>query len=182
MRSQGLTFKDYAPFARADQGVMAAHRWFDAAGYQQMWQQRLAGGSSNSGGGSSTGAAEGGGGARYSQKPYSVPRDESEYLNWYERHTKNCPECMAGMQLLQQVANAAAVAALLLVVAAASFAVAAKTVACPGAAVCALLAAAVVWLRGKVLDFRQITFINSTYRWQRDGGLSLVKGDPIKLY
>lgn len=32
MRSLGLTPKDYAAFARADQGVLAAHKWFDMAG------------------------------------------------------------------------------------------------------------------------------------------------------
>jgi hypothetical protein len=29
-------------------------------------------------------------GARYAYKPYTPPKDESFYFDWYERHTKNC--------------------------------------------------------------------------------------------
>uniref|UniRef100_A0A383VSW5 Rieske domain-containing protein n=2 Tax=Tetradesmus obliquus TaxID=3088 RepID=A0A383VSW5_TETOB len=194
MRSLNLTTKEYAAFARADQGVLAAHRWFEAAGYEQMWKQRM--GSSYSPDSSSSSSAEAtsssasssssssntGVGARYAYKPYTPPKDESFYFDWYERHTKNCAECQAGMKLTEQAANAAAVAALLLVIAAASFAAAAKTLLSPGVLLCALLAAGAVWLRGKLIDFRHGQFISSRYRWQKDGGLSLVKGDPIKLY
>lgn len=86
------------------------------------------------------------------------------------------------MKLTEQAANAAAVAALLLVIAAASFAAAAKTLLSPGVLLCGLLAAGAVWLRVKLIDFRHGQFVSSRYRWQKDGGLSLVKGDPIKLY
>jgi hypothetical protein len=91
-------------------------------------------------------------------------------------------ECQAGMKLMEQAANAAAVLALLLVIAAASFAAAAKTLLSPGVLLCGLLAGGAVWLRGKLIEFRHGQFISSRYRWQKDGGLSLVKGDPIKLF
>lgn len=99
----------------------------------------------------------------------------------YERHTKHCPQCQQGMKLVQQAANAAAVAGVLLAVLAASLAVAAKTLAAPGVVVAGLLAGGCAWLREKLLEFRHTQFISSKYKWQKDGGLSLVKGDPVKV-
>lgn len=69
MRSLGLTPKDYASFARADQGVLAAHKWFDMAGYEQMWQQRLGDK------GASKGASSSGVGARYAYQDYVTPTE-----------------------------------------------------------------------------------------------------------
>ena len=86
------------------------------------------------------------------------------------------------MKLLQQAADTLKVLSVLLGVLAASLAVAAKTVVAPGVAVSSLLAVVCLWVKQKVWDYRQVAFIDSTYRWQKDGGLSLVKGDPIKLY
>ena len=99
----------------------------------------------------------------------------------YERHTKHCPQCQQGMKLVQAAANAAAVAGVLLAVLAASLAVAAKTLAAPGVVVAALLAGGCAWVREKLLEFRHTQFISSKYKWQKDGGLSLVKGDPVKV-
>lgn len=99
----------------------------------------------------------------------------------YERHTKHCPQCQQGMKLVQQAANAAAVAGVLLAVLAASLAVAAKTVAAPGVVVAALLAGGCAWAREKLLEFRHSQFLSSKYAWQKEGGLSLVKGDPVKV-
>jgi hypothetical protein len=189
MRSLGATAHDYAAFARADQGVLAAHRWFDMAGYEAMWQQRLgpqaaAAASSNGGSGSKGAAAAAptgeGVGSRYAYQDYKAP-PEPLIFNWYERHTKHCPECRRGMALVQHAADAAAVAGVLLAVLAASLAVAAKTWAAPGVAVAALLACGAAWARGKLLEFRHTQFISSKYKWQQDGGLSLVKGNPVKV-
>lgn len=190
MRSQGLGAKDYAPFARADQGVMAAHRWFGMAGYDEMWKQRLGPNHSSSSSSSSSSAGSSGAGSssdstgvavKYTAKEYT-PRTDADYFNWYERHTKHCQICQKGMKQLEQAVNALKVLAMLLVVVAASLSVAAKTVASPGVLVAGLLAAGCLWLKQKVWDYRQIAFVDSSYRWQKDGGLSLVKGDPIKLY
>jgi hypothetical protein len=85
------------------------------------------------------------------------------------------------MKLVQQAANAAAVAGVLLAVLAASLAVAAKTLAAPGVVVAGLMAGGCAWLREKLLEFRHTQFISSKYKWQKDGGLSLVKGDPVKV-
>jgi len=85
------------------------------------------------------------------------------------------------MKLVQQAANAAAVAGVLLAVLAASLAVAAKTVAAPGVVVAALLAGGCAWAREKLLEFRHSQFLSSKYAWQKEGGLSLVKGDPVKV-
>lgn len=65
MRSLSLTPRDYASFARADQGVLAAHKWFDMAGYEQMWQQRL--------GSKASDPSNGGVGARYAYQDYTAP-------------------------------------------------------------------------------------------------------------
>ena len=188
MHAHGLSPKDYARFARADQGVMAAHKWFDMAGYEDMWKQRLGSNydtssSSHSDASSSNGSsgATSGVGVKYAFKQYTPPK-ESLYLNWYERHTKHCVQCQKGMKLLQQAADTLKVLSVLLGVLAASLAVAAKTVVAPGVAVSSLLAVVCLWVKQKVWDYRQVAFIDSTYRWQKDGGLSLVKGDPIKLY
>lgn len=191
MRSQGLGPKDYAPFARADQGVMAAHKWFDMAGYENMWKQRLgpnysgavstSSTSSESASSSSSSDGTAGVAVKYTVKEYT-PRTDGDYFNWYERHTKHCIICQKGMKQLEQAANALKVLAVLLVVVAASLAVAAKTVASPGVIVAGLLAAGCLWLKQKVWDYRQVAFIDSSFRWQKDGGLSLVKGDPIRLY
>lgn len=94
MRSLGLTPREYASFARADQGVLAAHKWFDMAGYEQMWQQRMgtskaaAAGSSNTGSGSNGDAAaaannsnSGGVGARYAYQEYTAPA-EHQIFDW----------------------------------------------------------------------------------------------------
>jgi hypothetical protein len=67
MRSLGLSPKDYASFARADQGVLAAHKWFDMAGYEEMWQQRLRNKASKD---SSSGV-----GARYAYQDYTAPTE-----------------------------------------------------------------------------------------------------------
>lgn len=72
MRSLGLTPRDYASFARADQGVLAAHKWFDMAGYEQMWQQRL---------GNKAAEASGGVGARYAYQDYTAP-NEPMIFDW----------------------------------------------------------------------------------------------------
>lgn len=78
MRSLGLTPRDYASFARADQGVLAAHKWFDMAGYDAMWEQRLgkkpaqAASSSSSANGS---AEPAGVGARYAFQEYAAPSE-----------------------------------------------------------------------------------------------------------
>lgn len=85
------------------------------------------------------------------------------------------------MKLTLAAANAAAVAGVLLAVLAASLAVAAKTLAAPGVVVAALLAGGCAWVREKVLEFRHSQFVSSKYTWQKAGGLSLVKGDPIKV-
>jgi hypothetical protein len=85
------------------------------------------------------------------------------------------------MKLVQQAANAAAVAGVLLAVLAASLAVAAKTLAAPGVVVAGLMAGGCAWLREKLLEFRHTQFISSKYQWQKSGGLSLVKGDPVKV-
>jgi hypothetical protein len=187
MRSNGLGAKDYAPFARADQGVMAAHRWFDMAGYDDMWKQRLGQNhssiSTSSEPTSSSNSSDGttGVAVKYNLKKYT-PRTESDYFNWYERHTKHCQICQKGMKQLEQAANALKVLGVLLVVVAASLSVAAKTVVSPAVLVAGLLAAGCLWLKQKVWDYRQVAFVDSSYRWQKDGGLSLVKGDPIRLY
>lgn len=70
MRSLGLTPKDYASFARADQGVLAAHKWFDMAGYEQMWQQRLGGAK-----GANKDASSSEAGARYAYQDYVTPTE-----------------------------------------------------------------------------------------------------------
>eukprot|EP00878_Enallax_costatus_P016728 GHUV01017552.1.p2 GENE.GHUV01017552.1~~GHUV01017552.1.p2 ORF type:complete len:195 (+),score=68.76 GHUV01017552.1:2139-2723(+) len=194
MHSHGLSPKDYAPFARADQGVMAAHKWFDMAGYDNMWKERLGSNyngtsSSHSDGGdpsTTTSSSESSGsstgvGVKYAYKQYT-PAKESLYLNWYERHTKHCVQCQKGMKLLEQAADTLKVLSVLLGVSAASLAVAAKTVVAPGVVVSGLLAAGCLWVKQKVWDYRQVAFIDSSFRWQKDGGLSLVKGDPIRLY
>lgn len=72
MRSLGLTPRDYASFARADQGVLAAHMWFDMADYEAMWEQRLGPKAGQPGNGGSNGAA-GGVGARYAYQDYTTP-------------------------------------------------------------------------------------------------------------
>lgn len=99
----------------------------------------------------------------------------------YERHTKHCPQCQEGMKLVQAAANAAAVAGVLLAIFAAAAAVAAKTLAAPGVVVAALLAGGCAWVRERLLEFRHTQFISSKYQWQKTGGLSLVKGDPVKV-
>jgi hypothetical protein len=202
MRSQGLTAKDYSSFSRADQGVMAAHRWFDAAGYQEMWQQRMGPGAA--GGAAVASAAVGNGeaatsssvtndslhgsgqqhttGARYALKPFTTAADESDYFNFWQRHTRHCKECQQGLKLVETAVKAAAVAAAVSVALAAAAAAAAKTVVCPGTLLGLVLAGACVWLRLKLQEFKHTHFINSRLQWQKDGGLSLVKGDPIKLY
>ena len=83
-------------------------RWFEAAGYEEMWKQRMgssyvpASSSGSCGDGSSSAEASSssasssssssntGVGARYAYKPYTPPKDEFFYFDWYERHTKNC--------------------------------------------------------------------------------------------
>jgi hypothetical protein len=176
MRSLGFTTRDYAAFARADQGVLAAHKWFDMAGFEDMWRQRLgnkaaaagaagADSTSSSSGNGSDAAADssssgGGAGARYAYAEYSAPA-EPLIFNWYERHTKHCPECQRGMALVQAVANAAAVAGVLAAVLAASLAVAAKTLAAPGVVLAALVAGGCALAREKLLEFRHTQFISS---------------------
>jgi hypothetical protein len=76
MRSLGLTPRDYAAFARADQGVLAAHKWFDMAGYEQMWQQRL--------GGNAEQGASNGVGARYAYQDYTAPAEPAMFDWWVE--------------------------------------------------------------------------------------------------
>lgn len=83
--------------------------------------------------------------------------------------------------MVQQAANVAAVAGVLLAVLAASLAVAAKTFAVPGVVAAAVAAAGCAWVREKLLEFRHTQFISSKYKWQKDGGLSLVKGNPVKV-
>lgn len=102
-------------------------------------------------------------------------------MHRYERHTKHCPQCQQGMKLVQTAANAAAVAGVLFAVLAASLAVAAKTLAAPGVFVAALLAGGCALLREKLLQFRHNQFVSSKFKWQQEGGLSLVKGDPVKV-
>jgi flagellar biosynthesis protein FliQ len=85
------------------------------------------------------------------------------------------------MKLVQAAANAAAVAGVLLAIFAAAAAVAAKTLAAPGVVVAALLAGGCAWVREWLLEFRHTQFISSKYQWQKVGGLSLVKGDPVKV-
>lgn len=183
MRSQGLTPKEYAPFARADQGVVAAHKWFGMADYDNMWKQRLGPDYASKNRDSSRDSKEHTGfGVQYAYKPYTAPKSESDYFNWYERHTKHCVVCQKGMKTLTQVSNALQLLSALLAIVSVSFAVAAKTIASPGLVLSGLLAAGCLWMRQKVLDYRQVAFVNSSYRWQKDGGLSLVKGDPIRLY
>jgi hypothetical protein len=74
MRSLGLTPRDYASFARADQGVLAAHKWFDMAGYEQMWQQRL--------GGKAQQGPNSGVGARYAYQDYTAPAEPAIFDWW----------------------------------------------------------------------------------------------------
>lgn len=85
------------------------------------------------------------------------------------------------MKLVQTAANAAAVAGVLFAVLAASLAVAAKTLAAPGVFIAALLAGGCALLREKLLLFRHNQFVSSKFSWQQQGGLSLVKGDPVKV-
>ena len=51
--------------------------------------------------------------------------------------------------------------------------------------VAALLAGATrtgcAWVRERLLEFRHTQFISSKYQWQKVGGLSLVKVDPVKV-
>lgn len=178
MRAAGLTTRAYAAFARADQGVLAAHRWFEAAGYDDMWRTRLGPGADTA---SDVGTGTPGGGARYDYRDYNAPVDESAYFDWYERHTRHCAECQSGMRLVTAAADAAAVVAAVLAIVAAAAAVAARSLASPGALVAAAAAAGAVWLRTALLEFRHTAFVSSQRRWRRDGGLSLVQGDPIVL-
>jgi hypothetical protein len=79
MRSLGLTPRDYASFARADQGVLAAHKWFDMAGYDEMWQQRMGPKAGQGSNGSSDAAGGVGAGARYTFQDYTAPPDSAIY-------------------------------------------------------------------------------------------------------
>eukprot|EP00879_Flechtneria_rotunda_P017557 GHRR01018407.1.p1 GENE.GHRR01018407.1~~GHRR01018407.1.p1 ORF type:complete len:585 (+),score=188.77 GHRR01018407.1:338-2092(+) len=193
--------RDYNLFSGADQGIIASHRWFEAAGYKDMWKQRmgpLADGSSGNGNSNGNGTAESSSsaattaagsasqsvGAQYAYKPYTPPTQD-DIFSQYERHTKQCAVCQAGMKQTQRIADAVSVAALGFAVAAVAVTAAAKGAFGPftvaGTVVLAGLAGACVWLRQQILLFRYTQFINSEYNWHRDGGLSLVKGNPIML-
>jgi len=202
MRSQGLTAKDYASFSRADQGWWLLINGFDAAKYQEMWQQRMGSGSPASAAVASAAAGNGAAtslstnsidsipgsgqqpvtGAQYAFKPFTPAADESDYFNWWQRHTRHCKECQQGLKLVEAAVKAAAVAAAVSVALAAAAAAAAKTVVCPGTLLGLVLAGACVWLHQKLQEFKHTRFISTHFRWQKDGGLSFVKGNPIKLY
>jgi hypothetical protein len=44
-------------------------------------------------------------GARYAYKPYTPPKDEDFYFDWYERHTKNCAGERTGFSCTVEVAR-----------------------------------------------------------------------------
>jgi len=74
MRQHGFTAHDYYSPSRADVGVTAANKWFDAVGYSQMWERRL---------GAVAAAA-----AAVRPEP-----SLEDLLNQWERHTKHCTVC-----------------------------------------------------------------------------------------
>lgn len=76
MQQEGLTPDDFAQFARADQGIIASHRWFKLAKYEEMWAERLP-----------AGAAAQQLAAQQGQPP------TEKLLDIYNRHTKHCKEC-----------------------------------------------------------------------------------------
>ena len=82
---------------------------------------------------------------------------------------------------MEQVSNAASLAALLLGVVAVAVAVAAKSLVAPGAVAAAVAAGLSAFVSKKLMEMRYDRFINSKLTWEAEGGLSLVKGDPIRL-
>lgn len=76
MRQQGLSHRDYYSPSRADIGVTAARAWFDKAGYEHMWEERM-------------------GPAAAKEALEGLRREMAleEMLNLWERHTKHCAVC-----------------------------------------------------------------------------------------
>lgn len=87
---------------------------------------------------------------------------------------------LQGMAFVTKACKALAAASVVLAAAAVAI-ISAKGAVGPLGVVLLALGGAALWASQKLDQFKYDRFINSTRTWHKEGGLSLVKGDPIVL-